>query len=300
MAFNVNANHRGRDSNDRGYKPSKSKFDGLDGRVFHSVFYRFKDETGIDKARDFCLYFNEAIKEKELIAVSVHCGIQNSMEDLSFGLGMKLDKSLEYGLVLTFRTLEDKLDVIRHSDLYNAFRSELNAFRDTEYRHNGILVMDWIHGEREKTNGRPPSSPNGPTIIPSGSLYHFVAFKYNNNNDEIIPFLVDMQRDTKLNSVDPRDGERALITSFIWGQSNNEESTGSFTPRNELFFDFVFVPTFKNQIDRDIYVGTIDGELPEQIKNIGYDFAHNAFKEIIAMYLDDLFVFDFIDEAVSN
>jgi len=268
-----------------------------DGNVWHTIFYLFKDKSGISKAEELCESLGAAIKGNLLTATTLHCGRQNSVEEASFGA----DISLEYGFAFTFNSLKDKQEATDNNDIYDEFRNELDELRDTtpsddssrDFR--GIFVMDWIHGETNRMNLRPSTRTKA---VKSESVWHFVFFRF--KSDEYTfratPYLIDYFRDLQLKSVDPRDESRRLITMFSFGSSLNDQMLGFVEEKDVETFhlQYAFLPVFGSREDKEIYVGNAAPP------HIGNETAHNVFKQTIAPFLDlpgGVFVFDFDDKA---
>ena len=55
----------------------------LDGATWHTIFYRFTNQSGPVIAKQYCQNFKKGLSD--INAVSVHCGVQNSIEQVSFG-----------------------------------------------------------------------------------------------------------------------------------------------------------------------------------------------------------------------
>lgn len=256
----------------------------LDGPVWHSLFYRMTDQSGIEAANTWCLTLKNA-SYASLPAVSVHCGVQNSIEQVSFGAHgvaqSAANRSLEYGFALTFNSEAVKDSVIEGNALYLQFRAGMAAHQDSnsfaEQGFGGIWVFDWTHGETNRTNIRPH---NATQAVAPNSTWHFCFFRFKEDayTFHVTPTLVDNYRDLENTMVDPANETRKLATLFSFGiQSSAEEL--SFGPHDGTALnrstEYGHVQSYRSFEDKEFMVGADHTARPL------YDDHHDLFKAMI-------------------
>jgi Stress responsive A/B Barrel Domain len=92
----------------------------------------------------------------------------------------------------------------------------------------------------------------------SSLLWHVVVFRFKDDADsrKLIPQMIEQYKKLQDLVVDPRNAERKLIKTFIYGINNSPEQL-SFLEKDvkrNRDTEYAFILTFENEADRDQYV----------------------------------------------
>eukprot|EP01084_Bolivina_argentea_P122299 216721_1 len=296
----------------------------IDGAAWHTIFYRMTNQSGIDAAKTFCFELkNITLNDNNAFpATSVHCGIQNSIEQVSFGphgtTQNNTERSLEYGFAFTFKSVTLKNIVTQNNKIYSNFRVEMDKYRDqtsfSQQNYKGIWIFDWAHGITNRTNMR---AYNATSYVKMNSTWHFCYFRFKRDSYtyHAIPTIIDNYRDLENTIVSPNNSSKKLVNLFSFGIQNNVENL-SFGPHDNIMFnrstEYGHVSSYDTFNEKEFMVGANHVERPV------YDIHHDLFKAMIGQLhqngsgvfdgaffgspvknvsdLEGVFVFDFTDD----
>lgn len=262
--FNINTNFPDINT-DSGEEPLPIEGYVLDGPTWHTIFYRFANESGTHVAEEYCHDFKKGFLTI-VGPVSVHCGVQNSIEQVSFGEhGIEnqdvAERSLEYGFAFTFDSEEVKNGVVQNNQIYLSFREDLDEFRDetsfSTQDYRGIWTFDWTHGITKRSNMRAFESTK---YVKRGSTWHFVFFRFKSDNYtyEVTPSIIDNYRDLENTMVSPSDSSKKLASLFSYGAQSSLENLafGAHTGVNiTRSTEYGHVQSYDSFDDKEFMVG---------------------------------------------
>lgn len=298
-----------------------------DGPAWHVIFYRMTDQTGITAAKSMCLTLkNTSYYHPDSLPVSsIHCGVQNSIEQVSFGphgtAQNASQRSLEFGFAFTFESADSKLSVVNSNSMYSNFRSTMDTYRDqqsfSEQGYKGIWLFDWVHGETNRTNLRPH---NATGYVKPNSTWHFCFFRWKTDAYAygVTPTLIDNYRDLEHTMVSPYNSSKKLATSFSFGIQSSTENL-SYGPHNGTAFnrstEYGHVQSYDTFDEKEYMVGANHADRPlfdphhDLFKSMVGGLWKNAsgvipgneqpaFFESMGNWLEGVFVFDFTDNTI--